>query len=150
MFLGDNSIIVEYILFMIGHFISACEQRSASKGRFCRSCQNLYKATIHVYGPEKIAKLRLQVGVSVEKLVKALDADLEALGNRLQEINREKNMFAVLYAYVLHGYAMNQFGEEIYRKPQLSEKHPFWNGFAGYEELTRYGHASPSSHVHPL
>jgi hypothetical protein len=39
-------------------------------------------------------------------------------------------MFAVLYAYVLHSYAMNQFGEEIYRKPQLSAEHPFWNGYA--------------------
>jgi hypothetical protein len=32
--------------------------------------------------------------------------------------------------YVLHSYSMGQFGEEIYREPQLSAEHPFWNGFA--------------------
>lgn len=89
-----------------------------------------YLTTIHVYGPEKISEIRKQVGASVEKLVKILDSDLESLQNHLQAINREKNIFAVLYAYVLHDYAMNQFGEEIYRKPQLTEEHPFWNGFA--------------------
>lgn len=89
-----------------------------------------YQTTIHVYGPEKIAGIRQQVRASVEELVKTLDVDLASLKSHLGQINREKNLFAVLYAYVLHGYAMNQFGEEIYRKPQLSAEHPFWNGFA--------------------
>jgi hypothetical protein len=89
-----------------------------------------YKTTIHVYGPEKIAEIRSRVRASVEHLAGVLSADLDSLKAYLRESGSEKSMFAVLYAYVLHAYAMDQFSEEIYREPQLSAGHPFWNGFA--------------------
>jgi hypothetical protein len=66
----------------------------------------------------------------VEQLADILDADMVSLKSHLTRIDREKNLFAILYAYVFHSYSMEQFGEEIYRKPQLTSEHPFWNGYA--------------------
>ena len=89
-----------------------------------------YKTTIHVYGAEKAAAIRERVNAGVKQLAATLDGDLASLRSHLAEMEREKSMFAVLYAYVLHSYAMNQFGKEIYQNPQLSEENPFWNGYA--------------------
>jgi hypothetical protein len=89
-----------------------------------------YKTTIHVYGSKKASAIRRLVIESTGKLVESLNSDLTALKNHLEKNGREKSMFAVLYAYILHNYSMNQFGKEIYQKPQLSAEHPFWNGFA--------------------
>ena len=89
-----------------------------------------YKTTIHIYGAAKSTVIRQNVMEAVKKMVNSLNADLDSLKNHLVKIDREKSLFAILYGYVLHDYAMNQFGEEIYRKPQLSAEHPFWNGFA--------------------
>jgi hypothetical protein len=89
-----------------------------------------YKTTIHVYGTLKSSAIRQQVRNAVAQLVTTLDDDLRSLGSHLAKIGREKSMYAILYAYVLHSYAMNQLGKEINQKPQLSEKNPFWNGYA--------------------
>lgn len=89
-----------------------------------------YKTLIHVYGVEKTSAIRQKVGTVVKELTDGLNTDLFSFKNYLGQTASEKSLFAVLYAYVLHGYAMQQFGEEIYRKPQLSEDHPFWNGYA--------------------
>jgi hypothetical protein len=89
-----------------------------------------YRTTIHVYGAEKAAAIRQQVKTAVKQLANTLKSDLDSLKTYLDRIDRRKNMFAILYAYVFHTYAMGQFGKEIYREPQLSAEHPFWNGFA--------------------
>lgn len=89
-----------------------------------------YRTTIHVYGREKATLIRLYIQKAVHELSVILNEDLSALRSYLDSINRPKNFFAILYAYVLHSYSMDQFGEEIYQKPQLSEKNPYWNGFA--------------------
>jgi hypothetical protein len=89
-----------------------------------------YRTTIHVYTEEKAAVLRRQVSTGVIQLAATLNVDLASLKSHLVRIEREKSMFAILYAYVLHSYAMNQFGKEIYQEPQLSEENPFWNGYA--------------------
>lgn len=89
-----------------------------------------YRTTIHVYGKEKATAIRRHVQQAVNELSVILNEDLVALKSYLDSIDREENLFAVLYAYILHSYSMDQFGEEIYQKPQLSEKKPFWNGFA--------------------
>ncbi len=89
-----------------------------------------YRTTIHVYGEEKAAAIRQKVRSVVIQLVTMLNAELASLRSHLAEMEREKSMYAILYAYVLHSYAMNQFGKEIYQKPQLSEENPFWNGYA--------------------
>jgi hypothetical protein len=89
-----------------------------------------YRTTIHVYGTEKAAAIRQYVSAGVKQLTTELDAELNLLKSHLDSINRRKNMFAVLYAYILHSYSMQQFGKEIYQKPQLSAKNPFWNGYA--------------------
>ncbi|MFC2157787.1 hypothetical protein ACFLT9_08125 [Acidobacteriota bacterium] len=89
-----------------------------------------YKTTVHIYGSSKTSAIRHLVKTTVSELVSSLESDLAALNDFLKSINRGKNMFAVLYGYILHDYAMRQFGPEIYQEPQLSEKNPFWNGFA--------------------
>ncbi|UCE40262.1 MAG: hypothetical protein JSV17_12460 [Candidatus Aminicenantes bacterium] len=89
-----------------------------------------YKTTIHVYGTDKAASIRKKVGTKVIQLTATLDADLASIKNFLERIDREKNLFAILYGYVLHSYTMHQLGEEIYQKPQLSVEHPFWKGYA--------------------
>ena len=89
-----------------------------------------YQTNIHVYGPKKADAIRQHVRTGVERLVSELDTELDSLINHLKSIDREKNIFAILYAYVLHSYAMQQFGKEIYQKPQLSSEYPFWNGYA--------------------
>jgi hypothetical protein len=89
-----------------------------------------YKTKIHVYGTEKAAEIRRLVGTAVIQLASDLGADIELLKSYLKKTNREKNLFSVLYAQILHDYSMKQFGEELYRRPQLSEEHPFWNGYA--------------------
>ena len=89
-----------------------------------------YKTTIHVYGVEKTSVIRQQVDAVVKELTDGLNTDLVTLKNYLRQTASEKSLFAIFYAYVLHGYAMQQFSEEIYRKPQLSEEHPFWNGYS--------------------
>jgi hypothetical protein len=89
-----------------------------------------YKTTIHVYGVDKSFAIRQQVGTAVKQLEDTLNPDILLLKRHLEETENEKSLFAVLYAYVLHSYSMEQFGDEIYRKPQLSEEHPFWNGYA--------------------
>ena len=89
-----------------------------------------YRTTIHVYGAEKAAAIRQQVSTGVEQLADTLNSTLASLKNYLERIERKENLFAILYAYVLHSYSMGQFGEEIYRKPQLSAEFPFWNGYA--------------------
>ena len=89
-----------------------------------------YKTTIHVYGIEKASAIRQQVNTAVKQLSDMLNDDIESLKSHLAQIDREKSLFAILYAYVLHGYTMQQLGEEIYRTPQLSQEHPFWNGYA--------------------
>jgi hypothetical protein len=89
-----------------------------------------YRTTIHVYGPEQSAAIRQHVRNGVEHLASELDAELNSLISYLDSIGSSKNMFAVLYAYVLHSYSMQQFGKEIYQKPQLTAENPFWNGYA--------------------
>jgi hypothetical protein len=89
-----------------------------------------YRTKIHVFGSEKAAALRQHVRIGVEELASELDGELNSFIDHLDRIDREKSLFAILYAYVLHNYSMNQFGEEIYRKPQLSAENPFWNGYA--------------------
>lgn len=89
-----------------------------------------YRTTIHVYGSEQAAALRQRVKAGVEQLASELDSELNSLKDHLGRIDREKSLYAILFAYVLHSYSMNQFGEEIYRKPQLSAENPFWNGYA--------------------
>jgi hypothetical protein len=89
-----------------------------------------FTTKIHIYGTDKSSVIRRLVEAAVGQLEIALDADLVSLNDYLRKIEREKSLFAILYAYVLHSYSMEQFGEEIYRKPQLSAEHPFWNGFA--------------------
>ena len=89
-----------------------------------------YRTTVHVYGKEKATAMRRHVQQAANELSVILKEDLVALKSYLDGINRENNLFAVLYAYILHSYSMDQFGEVIYQKPQLSEKKPFWNGFA--------------------
>jgi hypothetical protein len=92
--------------------------------------EKTYRTTIHVYGTERAAAIRQKVGVTVEQLAEELRADLDSLRSHLEGIDSRKSIFAILYAYVLHSYAMEQFGDEIYRKPQLSAESPFWNGYA--------------------
>lgn len=89
-----------------------------------------YKTAIHVYGSEKASIIRQYVSASVEQLADLLNADMVSLKSHLARINREKSLFAILYAYVLHSYSMGKYREEISRKPQLSAEHPFWNGYA--------------------
>ncbi|MGD9345303.1 MAG: hypothetical protein PVH84_05535 [Candidatus Aminicenantes bacterium] len=89
-----------------------------------------YRTTIYVYGPERAAAIRKLIRRGVVQLTDELDSELNSLQSYLESIDRGKNLFAILYAYVLHSYSMNQFGEEIYQKPQLSTEHPFWNGYA--------------------
>jgi 5'-nucleotidase len=89
-----------------------------------------YRTAIHVYGKGKSAAIRQQVRSSAERMANTLKKDLVDLRVHLESKGKEKSMFAILYAYVLHSYAMGELGEEIYRKPQLSEEHPFWNGIA--------------------
>jgi hypothetical protein len=89
-----------------------------------------YRTTIHVYGTAKATAIRQHVKAGVERLVDELDTELNALINYLDSIDRGKNLFSILYAYVLHSYSMQQFGKEIYQIPQLSAENPFWNGYA--------------------
>jgi len=89
-----------------------------------------YRTAIHVYRTEEAATIRQYVRTGVVQLESELDTELKSLLNHLDKIDREKNLFAILYAYVLHSYSMGQFGEEIYRKPQLTAENPFWNGYA--------------------
>ncbi len=89
-----------------------------------------YKTTIHVYDIDKASDIRQRVSEAVKELADGLTGDIETLKNHLQSIGREKSLFAILYAYILHSYAMQQLGEEIYQTPQLSEDHPFWRGYA--------------------
>lgn len=89
-----------------------------------------YKTTVHVYGPEKASAIRELVGTAVEELEPEISTDLVSLKNHLEKTGKGKNMFAILYAYILHSYSMAQFSEEIYQKPQLDADHPFWHGFA--------------------
>ncbi len=89
-----------------------------------------YRTTIYVYGVDKASAIRQQVNTAVKKLAEMLNTDLVSLKIYLKQTGREKSLFAILYAYVLHSYSMQQFRDEIYRKPQLSEAHPFWNGYA--------------------
>lgn len=89
-----------------------------------------YKTTIHIYGTEKSAAIRNLVSAAVKQLTNELNPDLVFLKNHLKKINREKSLFSILYAYILHSYSMDQFAEEIYQKPQLSADNPFWNGYA--------------------
>ena len=89
-----------------------------------------YKTTIHVYGIEKASAIRQKVNEAVNELADGLADDMETLKIHLKNTGREKTLFAVFYAYVLHGYAMQQLGEEIYQTPQLSQDHPFWKGYA--------------------
>jgi hypothetical protein len=89
-----------------------------------------YETTVHVYGIEESSAIRRLVGKTVEQLAVELEPDLVSLKSHLETIGRDKSLFAVLYSYVLHNYSMEQFGEEIYRKPQLSAENPFWNGYA--------------------
>jgi hypothetical protein len=134
-----------------GEILIACleakthEQLQTSGIRFCRSQLELladwglleydraaktYRTTIHVYGSRKAASIRHKVEVMVTRLAGEMRADLDALRSHLAGIDRRRSVFSVLYAYVLHSYAMEQFGDEIYRKPQLSSEAPFWNGYA--------------------
>ena len=92
--------------------------------------EKTYTTTIHVYGPEKAAAIRQRVQSTAADVAAVLNAELLALQSHLGEIGFEKNLFAVLYAYILHDYSMRKLGEEIYQKSQLSEENPFWNGFA--------------------
>ena len=89
-----------------------------------------YHTAVHVYGPEKSSAIRGLVSAGVERLSNLLETEIAALRNYLKESGREKSLFAVLYAYVLHGYSMDRFGPEIYQKPSLSAEHPFWSGFS--------------------
>lgn len=89
-----------------------------------------YKTAIYVYGLEKAGAIRKLVRMGVEQLTVELDSELNSLQRHLASFDREKNLFAILYAYVLHSYSMTRLGDEIYRKPQLSAEHPFWNGYA--------------------
>ena len=89
-----------------------------------------YRTTVHVYGPRAASAIRDMVGPGAAEVTGKLDADPAALRRHLGETRREKSLFAVLYAYVLHGYSMSRFSEEIYQKPQLSAERPFWNGYA--------------------
>ena len=92
--------------------------------------EKTFRTTIHVYGMKKAAAIRQKVGVAVEQLAEELRAGVDALRSHLEGIDSRKSLFAILYGYVLHSYAMEQFGDEIYRKPQLSADSPFWNGYA--------------------
>ena len=89
-----------------------------------------YTTTIHIFGPEKAASIRQQVQSAADRLSSALGADISSLKSHLEQLNSEKNLFSLLYAYILHDYSMRQFGEELYQKPQLSVEKPFWNGYA--------------------
>jgi hypothetical protein len=89
-----------------------------------------FKTTIHVYGIEKASDIRHKVNEAVNELADGLADDIESLKNHLQSTGREKSLFAIFYAYILHSYAMQQLGEEIYQTPQLSENNPFWKGYA--------------------
>jgi len=89
-----------------------------------------YRSAIHVYGSEKASIIRQHVSMAVEQLADMLNTDLVLLKSHLTKLDRGKNLFAILYAYVLHSFTMEQLGEEIYRKPQLTVEHPFWNGYA--------------------
>lgn len=89
-----------------------------------------YHTTVYVYGEEKASALRDLVREAADELAKALGDDLIVLKDDLEKIGREKSLFAILFAYVLHDYSMQQLGEEIYGKPQLSAERPFWNGYS--------------------
>jgi hypothetical protein len=89
-----------------------------------------YTTTIHIYGPDKAVAIRKHVQSAVDRLADALSVDLASLKSQIEQLNSGKNLFSVLYAYILHDYSMRQFGEELYQKPQLSVEKPFWNGFA--------------------
>jgi len=89
-----------------------------------------YKTTVHVYGPPKASAIRKLVAYAVKQLAVELEPDLAELKDHLKINKHEKSLFSILYGYVLHSYAMEQFGPEIYQKPQLSAEKPFWNGFA--------------------
>ncbi len=89
-----------------------------------------YRTTIHVYGSDKASAIRQQVDTAVKHLADVINDDIESLKGHLKQFDREKSLFAILYAYILHSYSMRQFGDEIYRRPQLSDEHPFWNGYA--------------------
>lgn len=89
-----------------------------------------YKTTVHIYGPQKAAAIRKLVSTAVIQLTAELAPKLTELKNHLKKTQHTKSLFAILYGYVLHSYAMEQFGPEIYQKPQLSAEKPFWNGFS--------------------
>lgn len=89
-----------------------------------------YRTTIHICDPDNAHRIRQMVGTAVSHLEDELKPELDQLQGHLRKRGRQKNMFAILYAYIFHSYAMDQFSEEIYRKPQLSAEKPFWNGYA--------------------
>ncbi|MFC2161250.1 hypothetical protein ACFLRW_00800 [Acidobacteriota bacterium] len=91
---------------------------------------NTYKTTIYIYSPEKAKAIRSHVHNSILQLASKLHTDLLSLKDSLEKTHHEKSLFSILYAYILHDYSMRQFGPDIYQKPLLSEKFPFWNGFS--------------------
>ena len=94
------------------------------------SINKTYNTTVHVYGIDEATAIRRKVNEAVNELAMELNTDVQSLKNHLSQMGREKALFAIFYAYILHGYAMQQFGDEIYQQPQLSGEYPFWKGYA--------------------
>ena len=77
------------------------------------SASSTLRTTVHVYGTRAASAIRDMVGPVAAEVTDELDADLAALRSHLGETRRERSLFAILYAYVLHGYSMSRFSEEI-------------------------------------
>jgi hypothetical protein len=93
---------------------------------------DVYTASIPVLGPEKIGRLRQEMGDLASRIAPEVRPDIEKIASELKRRNLSDHLYAVLFSYVLDGLTWDHLQSSkavlALSDLQITAEHPFWEG----------------------
>lgn len=97
--------------------------------RLLQENEEVFKTVFPILDEDKTNHLRHQMKKGASTLGQDLREDVISLAKELHSIGREKNVYTILFSYVLDGLVWDIWEEKgILVKRKITEENPFWTG----------------------
>jgi hypothetical protein len=97
--------------------------------RLLKEENKILRTTFPIINADKTKKLRSHSKKISSYLGQNLQDDIIHLTKELKSLQREKNIYSILFSYVIDGLVWDRFIEkEILKERKITVKEPFWNG----------------------
>jgi hypothetical protein len=90
---------------------------------------DFYKTVINIYDSVQTNQLRIYSMEISQKIIQQITPDIEYLKLNLNQIDREKNIYTVLFSYILDGKVWDDMVEKkLIPKNEITLDNPLWSG----------------------